>query len=89
VFCPVPDPDTARGEVRAIAGLAQSRGRTRVILVTSTHQLTRAYLLLGRCFEGDVQRVRADPALSALAWLRRVGHELLAWTHAMTIDRGS
>lgn len=88
VVCPVPDPDTTRGEARAIAGLAKDRGWNRVILVTSTYQVTRADLLLGRCFEGDIQRVRADPGLSALAWLRRVGHELLAWTHAMTIQRG-
>jgi uncharacterized SAM-binding protein YcdF (DUF218 family) len=88
VFCPVPHPDTTRGEARAIADLAQNRGWTRVILVTSTYQVTRADLLLGRCFDGDVQRVRARPGLSAFAWLRRVGHELLAWTHAMTIERG-
>ena len=88
VFCPVPDPDTTQGEARAIAGLAQARGWTRVILVTSTYQVTRADLLLGRCFEGDIQRVRAHPGLSSFAWLRRVGHELLAWTHAMTIERG-
>ena len=88
VLCPVPDPDTTQGEARAIAGLAQTRGWTRVILVTSTYQVTRADLLLGRCFHGDIQRVRADPGLSALALAPRVGHELLAWTHAMTIERG-
>jgi uncharacterized SAM-binding protein YcdF (DUF218 family) len=88
VFCPLPEPDTTRGEARAIADLAQARGWTRVIVVTSSYQLTRADLHLGRCFDGDIQRVRAVPGLSALAWARRVAHELLAWTQAMTIERG-
>ena len=87
VFCPVPDPDTTQGEARAIAGLAETRGWTRVIVVTSSYQLTRAELLLGRCFDGDIQRVRAEPELSPSAWAQRVGHEFLAWAHAMTIDR--
>ncbi len=59
-----------------------------MIVVTSSYQLTRADLLLGRCFDGDIQRARANPGLSALAWAQRVAHELLAWTHAMTIERG-
>jgi uncharacterized SAM-binding protein YcdF (DUF218 family) len=88
VFCPAPTPDTTQGEARAIAGLARTRGWNRVIVVTSSYQVTRADLLLGRCFDGDIQRVSAHPGLSALAWATRVGHELLAWTHAMTIERG-
>jgi len=88
VHCPRPDPDTTRGEARVIAALADEKGWTRVIVVTSSYQLSRAGLLLGRCFDGEVLAVRAQPELSPLAWARRVGHEWLAWAHAVTISRG-
>ena len=88
VHCPRPDPDTTRGEARLIASLAQREGWKRVIVVTSSYQLSRARLLLGRCMDGDVLAMRAQPELSALEWAQRIGHEWLAWTHAMTIERG-
>ena len=88
VHCPRPDPDTTRGEARMIAALAKDKGWTRVIVVTSSYQLSRAGLLLGRCFDGEVLSVPAQPQLSAFAWARRVGHEWLGWTHAMAIERG-
>jgi uncharacterized SAM-binding protein YcdF (DUF218 family) len=88
VHCPRPSPDTTRGEARAIADLAQEKGWRRVIAVTSSYQLSRARLLLGRCFDGQVIGMRAQPELSAPAWARRVGHEWLAWTRAMTLQRG-
>ncbi len=88
VHCPRPDPDTTRGEARTIAALAKEKGWTRVILVTSSYQLSRARLLFGRCFDGDVLSVRAQPALSAVEWVQRIGHEWLGWTQAMTTKRG-
>ena len=88
VHCPRPDPDTTRGEARTIAALAAEKGWTRVIAVTSSYQLTRARLLLERCFDGEVVGARARPALSPVAWTQRVGHEWVAWSHAMTIERG-
>ena len=87
VHCPRPEPDTTRGEARTIAALAEENGWSRVIVVTSSYQLSRARLLLGRCFDGEVLGVRAQPELSALAWARRIGHEWLGWIHAITIRR--
>ena len=87
VYCPRPDPDTTQGEARVIASLARKEGWKRVIVVTSSYQLSRARLLLGRCMDGEVLAVRAQPELSAWAWVQRIGHEWLAWTHAMTTER--
>lgn len=87
VHCPAPEPDTTRGEARAIAALAEQHGWRRLLIVTSSYQLVRADLLLGRCFSGDTRRARATPQLSALAWAQRLGHEWLAWARAMTIER--
>ncbi len=75
VHCPPPDPDTTRGEARMIGALAKEKGWTRVIVVTSSYQLSRAGLLLGQCFDGELLSVPAQPQLSAFAWARRVGHE--------------
>jgi uncharacterized SAM-binding protein YcdF (DUF218 family) len=88
VHCPRPEPDTTLGEARMIAALAKDKGWSRVIAVTSSYQLSRARLLLGRCFDGEVLGVRAQPELSALAWAQRIGHEWLAWSQAMTVKRG-
>lgn len=87
VHCPRPHPDTTRGEARTIAALAKEKGWRRIVAVTSSYQLSRARLLLGRCFDGDVLSARAHPDLSAPAWARRIGHEWFAWTDAMTLAR--
>jgi uncharacterized SAM-binding protein YcdF (DUF218 family) len=88
VHCPRPNPDTTRGEARTLAALAKEKGWTRVIVVTSSYQLTRARLLLARCFHGETQSVRAQPELSAFDWARRIAHEWMGWAAAMTIQRG-
>jgi uncharacterized SAM-binding protein YcdF (DUF218 family) len=87
VHCPRPEPDTTRGEARVIASLAQQQGWKRVMVVTSSYQLSRARLLLGRCLDGEVLAVPAQPQLSALEWVQRVGHEWLGWIRAKTIMR--
>ncbi len=88
VHCPQPDPDTTRGEARTIAALAKEKGWTRVIVVTSSYQVTRARLLLDRCFDGEVQTVRAEPHLSVVSWAQRIAHEWLGWGQAVTVHRG-
>jgi uncharacterized SAM-binding protein YcdF (DUF218 family) len=87
VRCLRPDPDTTIGEARAIAALARDESWDRVLIVTSSYQLARAGLLLGRCFDGDVLTTRAQPDLGLLAWASRVGHEWIAWSWAGVVAR--
>lgn len=87
VYCPIPRPDTTRGEARTIAALAESYSWNEVLVVTSTYHLSRAGLLLSRCHGGEVLTVGAAPDLGGFPWLRRVVHEWLAWTQAVLIDR--
>jgi uncharacterized SAM-binding protein YcdF (DUF218 family) len=68
VYCPRPEPDNTVGEARAIAALAREESWATVLVVTSTYQLSRAGLLLGRCFEGEVLTVGAKPET-------RIAHE--------------
>jgi uncharacterized SAM-binding protein YcdF (DUF218 family) len=88
VHCLEPDPDTTVGEARAIAALATDRSWDSLLVVTSSYQVSRARLLLARCFDGEVRTTRADPDLGWLGWAERIGHEWLAWTRAVVAQRG-
>ena len=49
VLCFRPDPYSTRGEARAVARMAATRGWRSVLVVTSTYHVTRARLLFDRC----------------------------------------
>jgi uncharacterized SAM-binding protein YcdF (DUF218 family) len=57
VLCFTPRPYSTRGEARAIAGLARARGWDHVVVVTSTFHLTRAQMLIARCYRGGLSLV--------------------------------
>lgn len=88
VLCPVPDPDTTRGEARAIAAVAAEHGWGTLVVVTSTYHLERATLLLGRCFSGEVSAVEASPVLSLWGWVSRLTHEWAGVAKARLLERG-
>jgi len=52
VLCFEAVPYSTQGEARAIARLARAHGWTRVVVVTSTYHVTRARLLVRRCYKG-------------------------------------
>ncbi len=87
VFCPTPDPDTTRGEARLIAELAAEHGWSRVAMVTSDYHLSRARMLLSRCYDGLIAGIGADPRLGPAQHLARIGHEWLGLLRAWVIDR--
>ena len=75
VICFLPDPSNTRGEVEAIADIADEHGWKRLVLVTSTYHATRAELLLDRCYPGSVVVSPATPHQSTLGWLAAIAHE--------------
>lgn len=87
VRCLRPDPDTTLGEARAIAELAADESWDTLLVVTSSYQLSRASLLLGRCFDGQVLTAVAHPEMGWLEWGPRIGHEWLAWSRAIVLER--
>lgn len=88
VICPVPDPNTTRGEARTIGALADERGWDSVVMVTSTYHVERARLMLGRCFDGEITAVDATPDLTVWDWVTRINHEWFGHLHARVIARG-
>lgn len=87
VICLRPDPDNTRGEARAAGELVERRGWRSVILVTTTHHLTRAGLLFSRCVDGRVYKVAAMPPYGWRTSLRQVPHEWLGLAHAVVLER--
>jgi uncharacterized SAM-binding protein YcdF (DUF218 family) len=88
VSCPDPEVENTRGEARAIAGVARDKGWRSLVLVTSTYHVTRARLLLGRCFDGRLDAVKAGPGLTPGRYLARVSHEWAGLAEAELVNRG-
>lgn len=57
VICFEPVPFSTRGEARAIERLAREHGWRRIVIVTSTFHLTRARMLVHRCYSGRLWAV--------------------------------
>jgi hypothetical protein len=83
VVCPRPAPDTTRGEARMVRDLAARRGWRSVVVVTSTYHARRAQLLLGRCFDGQLQIVAAPPPEPWLRTWARANVELAGLLRAL------
>jgi uncharacterized SAM-binding protein YcdF (DUF218 family) len=54
VICFAPDPATTRGEAREIQALAEANGWTRIAVVAPIFHVSRARVLVRRCFPGTV-----------------------------------
>jgi hypothetical protein len=88
VVCLRPDPDNTRNEARAAGQLAEDRGWSAVVLVSSRYHLARAGLHLRRCFGGTVSLVGEAPPYGAGFSRRQIAHEWLGLVHASVLDRG-
>jgi uncharacterized SAM-binding protein YcdF (DUF218 family) len=57
ILCFEAHPYSTRGEARAIAAVARAHDWTHVVVVTSTYHVTRARMLVRRCYDGAVSMV--------------------------------
>lgn len=83
VVCFAPSPENTRGEAEAIGRLAADRGWTNLVLVTSTPHVTRARVLVERCYPGRLQVTGATPPTSAPGWAFAIAHEWGGLAEAM------
>lgn len=86
VVCFRPDPDSTRGEARAIAALAASRRWQSLVVVTSTYHVTRARLLLERCYAGEMSFVSASPSAGAFRTFLNVAREWAGLARSLARD---
>jgi uncharacterized SAM-binding protein YcdF (DUF218 family) len=86
VLCFEAVPFSTRGEARAIARLAKAHGWTRVVVVTSTYHVTRAHMLIRRCYSGELSMVGAGSPWWRLPeeWASETGKLLVQ----LTVERG-
>lgn len=86
VLCFRAVPYSTRGEARAIARLARAHGWTRVVVVTSTFHLTRARMLVRRCYHGGLSMVGSPSPWWRLPgdWLSETEKLLVQ----LTVERG-
>jgi uncharacterized SAM-binding protein YcdF (DUF218 family) len=62
IICFEAHPYSTRGEARGIARLARTYGWSKVVVVTSTYHVTRARMLVKRCYHGGLSMVGAPSA---------------------------
>lgn len=84
VICFRPHPDNTRGEARGLAALAESRGWHSLAVVTSTYHVTRARLLVKRCYVGEASFVAAAPSVGAFRTFLNVSREWAGLAGSLT-----
>jgi uncharacterized SAM-binding protein YcdF (DUF218 family) len=69
VICFVPKPKTTQGEAREIRAQSAAHGWQTVLVVTSRYHVSRARLIIGRCYSGRVLMVAAHtPSIGEWAY---------------------
>lgn len=93
IVCFSPSPVTTQGEARALQRLARDYGWKSVNVVTSQSHITRARIIMGRCFDGDIHMVaswRNMPILASTnlgnSWAYVYVYETAALTKAATLQ---
>jgi uncharacterized SAM-binding protein YcdF (DUF218 family) len=86
VLCFEAHPYSTEGEARAIARLARLHGWKHVIVVTSTYHVTRARMLIRRCYKGGLSMVGTPSTWWRLPeeWASETGKLLVQ----LTVERG-
>ena len=84
VICPKARQDD-RDEARALAGLARKRGWRSLVVVTSTPGVSRARLVIERCYRQPTAFVGERP--SAGSWARAIPSAWRAYLDALLVVR--
>lgn len=70
VKCFVADPNTTQGEAQQLRNLAEANDWTHVIVVTFRSHITRARVIMERCYPGDLEMVAAPKRYHPIEWIR-------------------
>jgi uncharacterized SAM-binding protein YcdF (DUF218 family) len=82
VTCFSPHPGTTQGEAREIRTLATQRRWHTLIVVTSTYHVSRARLILSRCFSGRLEMVNSGESISVGKWAYQFVYQSIAYVKA-------
>ena len=85
VICFQPKPESTQGEARALKRIVAKRHLRSVIVVTSTFHVSRARLIMRRCFHGRLAVIGTPVSRAAEPFL--IGMEWIKLTYAETLNR--
>jgi uncharacterized SAM-binding protein YcdF (DUF218 family) len=85
MVCFNPVPATTRGEAREIKALADRNGWHRVIVVTSTYHISRARMIVQRCYHGDLLMVPASGSISPGDWAFQYLYQTAGYAKALVM----
>lgn len=88
VICFTPRPFTTRGEARHVAAIAKTNRWRSLVLVTSRWHVSRARMLLRRCYNGRLAVVGARPHESLPSAAESIIHEWGGIAYAFAWARG-
>ncbi|MEF2978749.1 YdcF family protein [Subtercola sp. YIM 133946] len=83
VYCARADPFTTQGEARYLRDLSAEHGWTSATIITFTPHVTRARLILQRCFNGSLSVESDNSTLSPLEWLYEFAYQTGAMAKAL------
>lgn len=83
VYCFAPEPATTRGEAREFSRIAAKHNWGSVIVVTSRPHISRARLILQRCFEGEIIMVESPATIPWTRWIYEYAYQTLGYVRAM------
>ena len=86
ILCFHADPNTTRGEARAIGEMAAQYDWDSIILVTTPDHAWRASWRVSRCFPGDIYV--STTRLPFWSWFRQIPYQWAASAKALTLERG-
>ena len=87
VTCFTPDPATTQGEAQEIRRVAAAQHWSTAIVVTSTYHVSRARMIIQRCFDGKPEVVAARSHISPLGWAYQFAYQTGGYLKA-AISRG-
>jgi hypothetical protein len=68
IHCFYPQPATTQGEARRITSLAAQYGWKKIIVVTSAFHISRARMIIQRCFPGQLLMVSVRKGIGLTQW---------------------
>jgi uncharacterized SAM-binding protein YcdF (DUF218 family) len=82
LLCFIPSPDTTRGEAEYVRNLVSARGWSNLAVVTSRYHISRARLIIKRCFTGRLQMVAAPESINPAQWLYQYFYQSAGYLRA-------
>jgi uncharacterized SAM-binding protein YcdF (DUF218 family) len=87
VLCFDPNPRTTRGEARAITRLAADHGWRDVIVVVPIYHVSRARMIVQRCFVGDLAVIETPDPVPPWVWIYQYGYQTAGYLKAAILQR--